>query len=491
MKYLAFDLGASSGKMMLGNLRNGMLDIKLVHRFSNRQIQMNHALFWDIINIYSNLKTGLQKALIESDDSLCIGIDSFCNDFGLIDKNGNLMTQVRCYRDPRTQRCCDAIYKMVSPWELYQQTGSQVALFNTSMQMASMVLENDGFLLEKCEHALLIPDLLNYFLCGEKHTEYTLASVSQLMDWKTDKWAVGMMRKLSIPTDIFPDVTATETRVGKISQACNPDISRSDISVISVPGHDTASAVAALPTNQDHVAYISSGTWSLVGTEVERPIITEEAFKHNIAYEGGIDHRYRMIKNVMGLWIMQECCRDYEQATHQECSYDFVAQAVSSAKPLQFFIDPDSAEFYMPGNMIHKVKEYCRRTNQQVPSDFGQVARCVLESLALKYRYVFEIIEKITGYPLPEIYILGGGSQNILLNQFVANACKRCVYAGPSEAALAGNMISQMKSTGEITNLKEGRDIVKNSFDIRVFEPCDTSIWEEKYQQFLNLKETI
>ena len=490
MKYLAFDLGASSGKMMLANLDQGKMNIKLLHRFPNRQVLINGALYWDIIHIFQNLKLGLDKAIQEVHEPFSLGIDSFCNDFGLIDRNGFLMSQVRCYRDARTDRRQKEIYQKVPEEELYQRTGAQIALFNTGMQMASMVLEGDTHLLDECDCALLIPDLLTYFLSGEKHTEYTLASVTQLMDWKDDRWAADLMKRLGVRPDVFPEIIQTGTVSGKVSAKLNPEIGDADVQIVAVPGHDTASAVAALPTEKEHVAYISSGTWSLVGTEVLKPVINEKAYEYNIAYEGGVDHRYRMIKNVMGLWVLQECCHDYELRTHQSCTFELVDREVEKAEPLRFFIDPDDQEFYMPGNMLNKVADFCEKTGQERPESFGQIVRCVLESLAMKYRYAFDVIEEIIGYELPEIYILGGGGQNRMLDQFVANACRRTVYAGPSEAALAGNVLSQMQSTGEISDLKEGRQIIRNSFEVLEFEPCRQTVWEDKYQNFRKLIKT-
>lgn len=488
MKYLGFDLGASSGKMSEGILDNQILRMSVIHRFSNRQINLAGGLYWDIIHIYQNLELGLRLSASDKKERLfSIGIDAFCNDFGLIDHNGRLFNQVRCYRDERTRRQEARIYENVSARELYMRTGSQVALFNTSMQMASMVFEGEDFMLEHAEKALLIPDLLGYFLTGQMTTEYTLASVTQLMDYKTDAWAADLMGRLGIPADIFPSIVSTGTIKGEIQGQFLSGNAGSLPKVVAVPGHDTASAIAALPAVKEKVGYISSGTWSIVGTEVPVPKLTEETYRSNIAYEGGVDHRYRMIRNVMGLWIFQECMFDYEKIYGKKLSYDELNEMAEKAQELQYCIDPDDESFYMPGNMIEKVNAFCRRTGQGSIDSFGGIIRTVLESLALKYRMVFEQLEQINGYALEEIYILGGGAQNVLLDQFVANACQKQVFAGPVEAGLAGNIVVQMRSSGEIASLKEGRQIIRDSFEILEFEPKHAAKWNEQYGKFRRL----
>ncbi|MEJ8734637.1 MULTISPECIES: rhamnulokinase [Mediterraneibacter] len=490
MKYLGFDLGASSGKMMLGELDGARLKAEVIHRFPNRQILAAGGLYWDILNIYSNLKNGIEKAVYESGaEKLTLGLDSFCNDFGLVDREGRLVNQVYCYRDERTRRKAQEIYAKVSQKELYMETGSQTALFNTVIQMAAMVEEGEGYLLEKCRHALMLPDLLAYFLTGRMQTEYTLASVTQMLDWRTNSWHSGIMRRLGIREDIFPKIVPTGTSSGVLEGTRVPELAGACVQVVSVCGHDTASAIAALPTTKEHVAYISSGTWSIVGTEVEKPILTEEAFRLNIAYEGGIDYRYRMIKNVMGLWILQECQSDYARRTREECSHAYTAYEAEKAPARRYMIEPDDASFYMPGNMLEKVAQYCEKTGQGRPETFGEIVRAVMESLAMKYRYMLEKMEEILGYRLEEIYILGGGGQNRLLDQLTADVCGRVVYAGPYEAGLVGNLMVQMRSVGEIQSLKEGRQMIRDSFEIAEFVPQKHELWEESYSQFKRLLE--
>ncbi|MDO4478801.1 MAG: rhamnulokinase family protein [Lachnospiraceae bacterium] len=488
MKYLGFDLGASSGKMMEGKLENGILKTKVVHRFLNRQIDICGGLYWDIISIYRNLLTGIEESLKDSSDELAsIGMDAYCNDFGLIGPDGRLLNQVRCYRDERTARHADEIYSRVSAEELYSTTCAQTALFNTSMEMASMAFEGDKFLLDHAKAAMMLPDTLAYFLTGKMVTEYTMASVSQLYDYKKQEWAYDILRRLEIPENIFPDVVPTGTVIGNLKPGIVSRDPEGKIKVVAVTEHDSAAAVVAIPTEKEHVGFISSGTWSIVGTEVPEPIITHDTFEKNIAYEGGVDHRYRMIKNVMGLWIIQECLADYQVKYNKALSFDEMNQMSAEAKGHQFMIDPDDNVFYMPGDMIRKIQDYCRRTGQYVPETFGEIIRGVLESLAMKYRYTYEQIEETVGYKLTDIYIVGGGGQNLLLDQLTADACGIPVHAGPSEAALVGNIVLQMRTAGEIADLKEGRRIIAESFDIKHFEPKDKALWDDVYKQFCKL----
>ncbi|MCF0145560.1 MAG: rhamnulokinase, partial [Eubacterium sp.] len=433
---------------------------------------------------FGNLREGISKAAAGGKGRMALGIDSFCNDFGLLAKDGRLMTQVRSYRDERTIRTADAIFRKVPKKELYMKTGCQIAPFNTSMQMASMVIENEGYLLENCDKALLIPDLLTYFLSGEKITEYTLASVTQLLDPFTDRWQEELFERFGIRKDIFAPVTPSETKVGKIDFTLNPEMERCDVDIITVGGHDTASAVAALPSSDEREAYISSGTWSLVGTLVPKPVLTDQSYGYNICYEGGMDHRYRMQRNVMGLWIMQECAADFERKTRRKYDYEYFNAETAKAKPLACFIDPNADEFFSPGDMTAKVRNYCGKTGQHVPETLGEVLRCVYDSLAMTYRFYFEVMEDILGYRFSRIRILGGGGQNRFLNQAVADACGKEVFAGPFEAALIGNILMQMKCTGEIGSSEEGREIIGNSFPPVRYEPEAAGVWNEAYFRF-------
>ena len=487
MKYVGLDLGASSGKIMSAQIVKNKLVSKILYRFPNQSINLNGALYWDILNISKQMFIGLEKAMYQDNEPICFGIDSFCNDFGIIGKNGHLISQVRCYRDLRMINNRKIIYEKVPREVFYRITGNQIAPFNTSMEMASMAMEEDSALLQSGNHALFIPNLLIYFLSGNLQTEYTLASVSQLLEYKTGCWSSSIMKKLGIPLDIFPPIYMPGTISGTLSHTLNADLPSNSVQLINVGGHDTASAVASLPDTDKHVAYISSGTWSLVGTEVSAPIINQKSFKQNIAFEGGVEQRYRMIKNVMGLWILQEVLREFKEKKNIQYSYDFIVKEASSAKPLESIIDPDDPSFFIPGKMIEKIQFYCRKTNQKLPTGIGEISRCIFESLAIKYRIVMTDLEDILGYRLKRIYILGGGGQNHLLNQLVANACDREVISGLPDAALLGNIITQMTATGELKNISEGRDLIRNSYNFNIFTPVYNQEWDNKY----NLLKTL
>lgn len=487
MKYIAFDLGASSGKMMLGEFDGEILKTEVLHRFPNQQISANGSLYWNFLGIYQHLTEGLQKGFQKAGGGIAgLGMDSFCNDFGLVGKNGDILNQVHCYRDERAQKNQQKIYELISKEELHRLTGNQNALFNTVIQLAAMRIQGDGFLLDECDVLLHIPDLLCYMLTGEKKSEYTISSVTQMFDYLSNTWHEGILKRFGIPSRIFAPIVDSGTVVGNITENVRRNLGIGNLDVIAVAEHDTASAVAALPGFGENPAYISSGTWSLMGVETSEVITNPKTFKYNIAFEGGVEHRYRMLKNIMGLWLIQECRREY-QSMGRNYSFGDLAQLAEKEQPFRSLIDPDYEDFYAPGNMLEKIQSFCEKTAQPLPETPGQFIRAIEESLALKYRWVLEILEDITGKNIGCIHILGGGGQDRILNQFTANACAKPVYVGPTEAALTGNFLMQMKARGEIADIFQGRDIVSRSFEIERYEPVDITIWEEKYQYMKSL----
>ena len=491
MKYIAYDLGASSGKMMLGSFDGNRLDTEVIHRFPNCQISANGSLYWNFLGIYQNLIEGLKTGFRKADGQIAgLGMDSYCNDFGLIGKSGDIITQMHCYRDARTKRNRDKIYDLISEKELHQLTGNQNALFNTAIQLAAMIQQGDGYLLEGCETLLHLPDLLAYMLTGERKSEYTIASVTQMFDYRTNLWHKEVLKRFMIPERILAPIVEPGSVVGHATREMQSLLGTGGFDVIAVGEHDTASAVAALPALSGNPAYISSGTWSLMGVETCDFFTNETTFKYNIAFEGGVEHRYRMLKNVMGLWIIQECRREY-QTMGQEYSFGELAALAAKEAPFKALIDPDWEEFYEPGRMLEKIRKFCSMTGQKEPETPGQFVRAVEESLAFKYRWVMDALEEINGKKIDCIHILGGGGQDRLLDQFTANACRRPVYVGPTEAALAGNFLMQMKAKGEIRDVLQGREIIRKSFDIEEFLPADQAVWEEKYQYFKTLLKSV
>ena len=472
--------------MAVGGRQDDRLVFTEAYRFDNRQIAVRGDLFWNIFGIYENLKNGLRQAAAIAEDCVSVGMDSFCNDFGIVDGRGTLLTQVHCYRDPRAERHQNFVYERISKEKLHLLTGNQNALFNTVMQLGALREQGADWLLSPEHTLLLLPDLLGYWLTGEMRTEYCNASVTQLFSPFTGDWSQEILDALGIARGLFAPIIQPGNRLGAVP----PDLCRglgvSGLEVVSVCSHDTASAVAALPTNEPDVAFISSGTWSLVGTEIPKPFTSRSTLAQNFAVEGCAEKGSRMLKNVMGLWLVQECRHSFA-AQGISLDYARLSEMAEAEPPFRSLIDPDEPAFYMPGNMPEKIAQCCRRTGQPEPQTPGQYVRCILESLALKYRWVVERLEEINDKPLGTIHILGGGGRNVLLNQFTANACARRVRVGPTEAALWGNLLLQMKAYGEISSLAEGRQLLGRSCTQGEYTPQATEAWDRQYQRMLKL----
>jgi len=485
MKALALDLGGSGGKFLSGSFNGKIIKVKEIHRFNNEPVDIRGHLYWDIPGIYSNLLDGLRKSAPEKISTF--GIDSFCNDYGLLDASGNLISQVYMYRDRRTEGVLEWMDQIIPPIELFERTGCQRARFNTLVQLAAQTKASDHNLLENARSLLFVPDLLNLFLCGEKAAEYTIASVSQVFNQVDKRWDPKIIRSFDIPETIFPEVLPPASKLGM----AKPDIydltGVKPFSICTVGHHDTASAVVAVPSLENHFAYISSGTWSLMGIETDEMITSDPAFQYNFANEGGVGGRNRFLKNIMGLWLIQECQRQFgSQGIH--CTFEEMDVEAEKVLPFRSIINPDDPLFFQPGDMIGVIQSKCRAWNQPVPATVGEITRCIKESLALAYRATLEKLEEVTGFEIPCVHIIGGGGRSALLNQFAASAMKRPVFAGPYEAAAIGNLCAQFISAGEIDDVGEARRVVRSSFKIREFLPEKDSAWDEAYERFLLLK---
>lgn len=484
MRALALDLGASGGKMFLGDFNGKKITLEEIHRFDNAPILSDGHLTWDIKKIYSNLKDGLRKAGRLGFESF--GVDSFCNDYGLLNKSGNLLAPVYMYRDNRTQGTQAIIDERIDPEELYRQTGCQRARFNTLTQLVSQINSNEAEIFRKAENLLFIPELLGYYLTGEKTTEYTIASVSQLYNRLASSWDQDILDRFEIPKQIFTPVIPTGKIIGNASAKTLELTASKPFSVIAVGHHDTASAVAAVSSVEKHFAYISSGTWSLMGTETDSMITTPEAFRFNFANEGGLGGKNRFLKNIMGLWLVQEIQRDLASRGISR-SFEELDQEAEQDEPFRTLINPDDALFYEPGDMIEKIQSRSRQWNQPVPETSGEITRCIKESLALVYRRTLEKIEQLTGFSIPVVHIIGGGARSKLLNQFAASAMNRTVLVGPLEAAAIGNLCAQFMARGGISGLGESRLIISNSFTFQNIEPNNRSVWDDAYSRFVNI----
>ncbi|NSW89656.1 MAG: rhamnulokinase [Firmicutes bacterium] len=488
LKLLAFDYGASSGRAILGQYDGERVTLDEVHRFSNDPVMVNETLYWDVLRLFHEMKTGILRCVHRGDRDISgIGVDTWGVDFGLLDASGGLLGNPVHYRDDRTEGMIEEACKIVPKREIYEETGIQFMKFNTLYQLLSMKLGNSP-ILEKSKTMLLMPDLFNYFLTGEKISEYTIASTTQMMNPRTGNWAKSLIDKLGIPGDILTDIIDAGTVIGKVNKNIKDELNVQDVPVIAVAGHDTGSAVVSVPAAEGKFAYLSSGTWSLLGVELPAPMINETTFSLDYTNEGGYNRTTRLLKNIMGLWILQECKRTWDKAgeTH---SYDELEEMAEEAKPFSAFIDPDDDVFYSPGNMPEKVMEFCRKTGQPVPEDKASIVRCVLESLALKYNKTIEGLEKIVGYEIPVLHIVGGGTRNIILCRFTADACGKTVVTGPVEATSLGNILCQLMALKEVSGLKEARTLVEKSFPTRVYTPADTASWKEAYAKFEKILE--
>jgi rhamnulokinase len=486
LKLLAFDYGASSGRGILGRYDGNILRLEEVHRFSNDPVVMCGSLYWDIPRLYHELKQGVLKCSKGGDgDFASIGIDTWGVDFGLLGSNGQLLGIPFHYRDSRNDGMIEEACRKIPKREIYQDTGIQFQKFNTLYQLLSMKLGNSP-LLEKAETLLLIPDLLNYFLTGMKVSEYTIASTSQMYDPIKGDWARGVLSKLGIPDSILTEIISTGSIIGNVMKPVCSELNIKAVPVVAVAEHDTGSAVVAVPAMEGKYAYISSGTWSLMGVELPAPIINEDTYRLNYTNEGGIFNTTRLLKNIMGLWIYQECMRTWE-AAGEAASHEELAYLASVAEPLAMLIDPDDDIFYSPGSMPERIREYCRKTGQKLPENKGSIVRCIMESLALKYRMTLEGLQRIVGYDIPVIHVVGGGSMNSMLNEFTANAACKPVITGPVEATAIGNLTAQLLALGEVSDLSQGRDLVRRSFPTREYLPKDKDIWDAAYGRFVKI----
>lgn len=482
MDALAFDLGAGSGKLFRGHFDGEQLALETLHRFDNAAIPLGDGLYWDFTGIWNNLCKGLQIAG-QAGEPASLGIDAFCNDFGLIDAAGRLMSPVRCYRDPRTLRCEDAIYRIVPKRELYEETGNQLAPFNTLMQLAAMRLEGDTLALDNAKALLFLPDLMAYFITGERMSEETLCSVSQMYRFDTGTWSGKLLRAYDVPSKLLMPIVKPGTVSGRATRQFCESWGIGGFSFVSVCEHDTASAFLALPGNSDR-AIISSGTWALVGCESIAPVINDTGFTCNIANEGSLAGHHRLIRNVMGSWILQQLRAEYA-SVGEEYSFAQLENMATESEPFQFLIDVDDPAFYSPGGMREKICRSCYAQSGGVPQSPGEYARCISESLALKYRYAVEKLEALTGRCFSVISMLGGGSKDALTCRMTANACGRMLLAGPTDASAIGNILVQLLARGEINSINEGRELVMRSFPPVEYQPEQIAEWNDVYLRYV------
>jgi rhamnulokinase len=467
---LAIDLGAESGRVMAVHFDGQQLALKQLHRFPNTTVTVNGTLHWDFLRLWGDIQEGIEKGRSFSPASL--GVDTWGVDFCLLDNQGNLIGNPVHYRDDRTVNMMAAAFAKVSREEVFAQTGIQFMPINTLYQLLSLV-ESQSPQLSIAATFLTAPDLLNYWLTGARVCEFSNATTTQLYNPKTGAWATELMDRLGIPSRIFPEIVAPGTRLGEYMGT----------TVIAPACHDTGSAVAAVPTTTDDFAYISSGTWSLVGLEIDEPILTPEALAANVTNEGGVYGTYRLLKNVMGLWILQQCRAQWAREGNS-LHYDELVKMAATAPALQCLINPNDDRFLPPGNHPQHIRDYCRQTGQALPENIGAIVRCVVESLAMAYRQVMEQVAAVANRHIAVVHIVGGGSQNQLLNQMTANATGLPVMAGPIEATVIGNALVQLITLGEWSDIGQARQLVAGMSELKRYDPQDAPLWNEAYKRY-------
>ncbi len=481
-RVLAFDFGASSGRAIIGKFENGKIELEEVHRFSNDPVSVNGTTYWDVLRLFYEIKQGIIKAK-QAGGFVSIGIDTWGVDFGLIDEFGCLLENPIHYRDVRTVGMIEEAEKYISKREMYDITGIQFMELNTVFQLLALKKERPH-MLERTDKMLFMPDLFAYMLTGEKNTEYSIATTSQMIDLKTNSWSEKLLDKLGIKKDIFAPIVKSGTKVGFLSKEICEECGVPSVPVIAVCEHDTQSAISAVPCPEGEFAFISSGTWSLFGTELEKPVVNDTTYEINVTNEGGYDFSTGFLKNIIGLWLIQESRRQWAREG-ENYSYADLEKLALASEPFKCFIDPDAPEFVPHGNLPERVREYCRKTNQYVPETVGEIMRCIYESLAMKYRETFDKIKECTGKDYPVIHVIGGGTKDTLLCQLTANSCGCDVKAGPIEATVLGNLAVQLISHGEIKDIKEAREIIASSENVVTYNPQDADKWSENFEKYL------
>lgn len=473
--YLALDLGAESGRAIVGTLADRQLTLKETHRFPNTPLSLPAGLRWDVPRLWSEIKAGIAASASEFTlESL--GLDTWGVDFALLDKDGALLDNPCHYRDARTDGMLEEAFRRVPRDQIFAQTGIQFMQINTLYQLLSMSISRSP-LLDAARTFLTMPDLFNYWLSGTACCEFTIATTTQCFDPVRRTWAYPLLEALALPTRILPAVCEPGTSLGDLLPQVAAETGSGSIRVVAPACHDTGSAVVAVPAENEDFAWLSSGTWSILGAEVRQPVLSEKSLAYNFTNEGGAFGTWRLSKNITGLWLVQECKREWG------LSYDELTRRAAESKPFLAVIDQDSPMFLHPGQMPEKIRKFCADSGQAVPQTQGEIVRVALESLALKYRFVLECLEELAGKHLEPLHIFGGGTKNRLLNQFSADATGRTVIAGPVEATAIGNILMQAITLGELDSLQDARRLVRRSFGIEEYCPGDGSGWEAAYQK--------
>lgn len=486
-RFLTFDLGAESGRALLGVIHGGVLKLDEVHRFPNEPQRILNRFHWDTVRLFAEIQNGLTRCVKEHPGQLDgIGVDTWGVDFALLDKNDDMLGLPYHYRDSRTDGVMEAVFNIVPREEVYRRTGIQFMQLNSLYQLMAMRL-SDSPLLDVARSFLMTPDLINFWLTGVKTNEFSNATTTQFYDPRAGTWARDLLERLGIPTHFLGDIVPPGTVVGELHPTVRVQTGAGNVTVIAPATHDTGSAVAAVPATGDAGwAYVSCGTWSLVGVEWPEPVINDRTLQCNLTNEGGVGGTFRLLRNVMGLWLLQQSRASWARQGH---SYEYaeLARMAEQAPPFSALLDPDHPSFLKPDDMPEAIRAYCVRTGQTPPTDVASIVRTIIEGLALKYRWVIERLEEVTGRSIETIHIIGGGSRNGMLCQATADATNRRVLAGPVEATALGNIIVQAITRGAVSSLTEGRRLISSSFPLTEYMPHQPEAWEVPYSRFLEL----
>ena len=483
--FLAFDLGADSGRAVFGRIENNKLTLEEVGRFPNKMITVHGHLHWNIFHLFEEMKRCLKFCASEIDESPeSLALNTWGVDYALLGSDGSMLGLPYVYRDKRIEGAMDEFIKMVPREQIYEWTGIQFLPLNTLYQLFAAKRADPSLSSIVCD-LLFMPDLFNYLLTEQKKTEFTIATTSQLFNPVTNAWEDRLFEALGLSKSIMQEVIPTGTILGNLSKDIGREVGLKELPVIAVASHDTGSAVAAVPSEGKNWVYISSGTWSLMGIESQIPIISKKTLNLNFTNEGGVQESFRILKNITGLWLLQACRRSW--ARERNYTYPELIDAAKSAAPFQFLLDPDRKEFLNPQDMPEAIRQACMKTGEYIPETPADFTRGILESLAFKYRYVLQQIKQISSHPVDKIHIIGGGAQNPLLCQFTADATGIPVIAGPIEATAIGNIMVQALTLGYVSSMAEMRDVIRKSFQTQSYEPQNTQNWDAQYERFLNL----
>ena len=483
--FLAFDIGATSGRAVLGTLVGDKFEMQELHRFPNAIMELHGKYYWNIYQLYDALKESLTICARRNVVPDSIGIDTWGVDFGYLAKDGTLLGLPRAYRDPYTEGAPEEYFQRIPRSEVYRLTGIQIMNFNSVFQLFRAGQEDFGPL-KAAEEILFMSDLLSYLLTGKKVCEYTDASTSGLLNPATKEFEVSLLEAAGVAPSIMRPVVMPGTVVGELTDALARETGIGKVPVIAVAGHDTASAVAAVPASDREFAYLSSGTWSLMGIETEEPIISEESFLHNFTNEGGIDGTTRFLKNITGMWLLEQCRKEWEKAG-RDYSYPAIVKMAERATPFHCFVNPDDPRFANPSSMTEAIRAYCRETGQPEPKEDDEFIRCIFESLAFRYKEVLALLSGIAPFPIRRLHVIGGGSMNNLLNQFTANVINMPVVAGPSEATAIGNCMVQARAAGLVADRWEMRRLINSFLSPAVFLPEGNGEWEEAFKKYQSI----